>query len=363
MNVVRRTYSTARFPSPVPGAHRALWTGTSAYFFRVTSIATVFLSSPSSRVRSTRTLEFSGPRSASATSYRLSPATGTPSTATMTSLGRTPATSAGPPGVGATTTMGASRAAEALLTTSRATRETAEVASASSPYAISTPTPVTLALIVDSESCAYFSGSRKRVNGSSSFASIARIAAYVSSVESIGVFFTVSSRYLNQLTPLNVLSTYALSTARHASRNRRLFAVIALAGAGHGASDTARDAARAARGGANRSRRSGGAARGRGGGGGFRGTARSASRAGETRSSAPRPSAETRKRRAEARRDERRADAARSDGSAGARDATPAVVDIEIGAGERRVGPAATERRGRGAARPRRRGLFVIDIR
>merc|ERR1719163_463765 len=193
--------------------------------------------------------------------------------------------------------MGASRAAEALLTTSRATRETAEVASASSPYAISTPTPVMLALIVDSESCAYFSGSRKRVNGSSSFASIARIAAYVSSVESIGVFFTVSSRYLNQLTPLNVLSTYALSTARHASRNRRLFAVIALAGAGHGASDTARDAARAARGGANRSRRRGGRRAGPGG--------------------------------EEARRDERRADAARSDGSAGARDATPAVVDIE----------------------------------
>ena len=121
------------------------------------------------------------------------------------SAGRTPASSAGPPGVGATTTISASL----------------------SPYAISTPTPVMLALIVLSVSSAYFSGSRNRVNGSSSFASIARIASYVSSVESIGVRFTVSSRYLNQETPLNVLSTYALSTARHASRNSRLLAVMA----------------------------------------------------------------------------------------------------------------------------------------
>ena len=58
--------------------------------------------------------------------------------------------------------------------------------------------PVMLALIVLSVSSAYFSGSRNRVNGSSSFASIARIASYVSSVESIGVRFTVSSRYLNR---------------------------------------------------------------------------------------------------------------------------------------------------------------------
>mmetsp|Transcript_21632 Transcript_21632/g.53452 ORF Transcript_21632/g.53452 Transcript_21632/m.53452 type:complete len:250 (+) Transcript_21632:306-1055(+) len=199
LKVVSRMYST--FCSvPAAGAHSLDCTGTSAYFRRVTVTVSASASdclppSAPSRASVSSTLEPAGPCSASATSYRLRPWVGRPSTATMLSAGRTPASSAGPPGVGATTTTCSPPPAAVLSLTLFPS------------YAISIPTPVMLADMVDSERDAYFSGSRKRVNGSSSLVSMVRMAAYVSSVLSIGTFFTVSSRYLNHVTPLNVLST------------------------------------------------------------------------------------------------------------------------------------------------------------
>jgi hypothetical protein len=59
---------------------------------------------------------------------------------------------------------------------------------------------------------------------------------------SIGVRFTVCSRYRNQLCPLNDLSTYARSTARHASRKSSWLSLIAGAADGEH-SDSASDSA------------------------------------------------------------------------------------------------------------------------
>mmetsp|Transcript_984 Transcript_984/g.2690 ORF Transcript_984/g.2690 Transcript_984/m.2690 type:complete len:283 (-) Transcript_984:51-899(-) len=176
-------------------------------------------SSTSSRAPPVRTTDsLSGvpgsPISFSASSYALRPRTSSPLTPTISSPGCTPARSAGPPINGATT-----------------------MSLSPSPTVTSTPAPPPAEAPAVARCIACIrSGSRNRVNGSLSSASILRIAAYVSSRSNIVSLLRNFSLVFSQLFPANDLSTYALSTARHASRNNSCSSVTAAAGCGHGVS-------------------------------------------------------------------------------------------------------------------------------